>query len=80
MNDIDRLHLKERVWRIHDKITQLRDVVGALDDVYESDQIDSRSEPGCWQLMNRVLANLECYVLELENDLDGASPPASGGN
>ena len=67
----------DRVWDLHEQLTRLRDLVGSLDDVYESDEIDSRSEPGCWQLMNRVLANLECYVLELENDLDGPSPPAS---
>lgn len=67
----------DRVWELHSDLARLRTAIGQLDDVYESDQIDSRSEPGAWQLMNRALANLECYVLELEKDLDGASPPAS---
>lgn len=58
----------DRVWNLYDEVVSLRDAIGSLDDVYESDMIDSKKDMGAYQCLDRALANLENYVYDLEND------------
>lgn len=50
-------------------LTKIRDEVGNLDDIYESDCIDNRSPHaglGAYQYISRAIRRLEEYIWEIE--------------
>ena len=63
------------VWNLYDEVVSLRDRIGNLDDVYQSDLIDSKIHKGAYQLLNQALTRLEEYVYDLDNDPNGLTPP-----
>ena len=68
----------ERTQVLMYRLEKLAEEIGALDDLFESDLIDNRgpwTELGAYQFLSRARGRLSEYIWELENDLDGASPP-----
>ncbi len=62
------------------RLEKLAEEIGALDDLFESDLIDNRgpwTDLGAYQFLSRARGRLSEYIWEIENELDGASPPDS---
>ena len=47
------------------ELSILLDIVGRLDDVYESPLIDSRMPPGAYQYIQRAIDQLDGYIYEV---------------
>ena len=58
-------------------LTKIRDEVGNLDNIYESDLIDNRgpwTDLGAYQYISRAIRRLEQYIWEIEEaESDGES-------
>lgn len=57
--------LVEHVETIMNDLSKLLDRVGNLDDIYESDLIDSRIDTGAYQHIQHAISRLSEYVWEV---------------
>ena len=59
------MSLRAKVHDLIDQVERLKEEIGSLDDISESNLIDSRKDIGAYQLMERVVNRLESYIWEV---------------
>ena len=72
MSDLERArHLAEIALEF---LHQIHHEVGMLDDIFESDLIDNRSNPGAYQFIGKAINKVEEYIwLIKESESNGES-------
>ena len=53
---------------VRDKLQQVQEEVGRLDDLYETDYIDNRLDGGAYQQLTNAIAMVELYMDDVKNN------------
>ena len=51
-------------------VYRVRDTVGNLDDIYETEYIDHRQTPGAYQHLTNAIAMVELFMCDVEGEIE----------